>query len=113
MFPLVLQRTPAQIPLKCMKVLWNISDHLLVGITFVDHYYVSKRVQFTGRTYRKYNTDLFKACMRNADWGPYDECDSVNARWEFILHLLHRELDIMCPVKVFKVQQDRAPQITH
>ena len=91
---------------------WNLSDHLMVGITLIDHYFVNERISFEGRTYKKYNADLFKACIKNADWGPIDNCNDVNERWLFILGLFTEELDKMCPVRTFKVRKDRAPWIT-
>ena len=91
---------------------WNLSDHLMVGITLIDHYFVNEKVSFEGRTYKRYNADLFKACIRNADWGPIDNCENINERWQFILKMFTSELDIMCPVKIFKVVKDRAPWVT-
>ena len=30
---------------------WNLSDHLMVGITLIDHYFMNEKVSFVGRTY--------------------------------------------------------------
>ena len=91
---------------------WNISDHVLVGITLMDQYFVHERIQFEGRTYRKYDAEIFKVCIQNADWGPYDDCANVTQRWDFILKLLSKELDKMCPMKVFKVNKARSPWVS-
>ena len=97
---------------ECYTRNWNLSDHLMVGLKFVDHYFSPEKVSFSGRTYKKYDAELFKACLKNADWGPLDDCNNVNTRWEFILKLMSKILDDMCPVKEFRVRKERAPWIT-
>ena len=91
---------------------WNVSDHLMVCIKLLGNYVTYEKVTFIGRTYKKYDSELFKACLRGADWGPWDDCNDVNERWEFILSLLSKYLNEMCPLKTFKVRRDRAPWIS-
>ena len=75
--------------------------------------FVRIKCEFNGRSYRNYDKDIFQDRIRNADWTFLDTVTSPDDQWESWLNIVIREIEIMCPIKTFKIKQIKQPWITH
>ena len=50
--------------------------------------------------------------MREADWLEYDNSDTVTQKWDSLLDIVKRNIDEMCPLRLFKIKQEKKPWIS-
>ena len=90
----------------------NISDHQMILVTRKKIKVPKQKCSFTGRSYRNYNKDEFQNRIKNADWSDYDDKRNVEDKWQQLLKLVYGILDVMCPLKTFRINQVKEPWIT-
>ena len=90
----------------------NLSDHQLVLTTRKKIKIKKNKCTFTGRSYRNYNKNDFQNDIINADWASFDNDHTVTGKWKEMLGIILKSIDIMCPVKVFRVKQEKEQWIT-
>ena len=90
----------------------NISDHQMILLTRKKIKTIHKKCAFTGRSYRNYNKNEFQDTLRNADWENFDNSNDVSDKWEILIDLINTIIDKKCPVKSYKVKQQKEPWIT-
>ena len=91
----------------------NISDHLPILLTRKNIKIAKPKCTFTGRSYRIYNKDNFQRKIREADWLDFDNSDSVAKKWDCLIDIVKRIIDEMCPLKLFKIKQEKEPWISN
>ena len=67
---------------------------------------------FIGRSYRNYNKEIFQNEIANANWNDYNNEQTVKGKWEQFIHIISNKIDIYCPLKEFKIKQQKEPWIT-
>ena len=77
----------------------NISDHQMILLTRKKSKFLKQKCNFTGRSYRNYNKELFQDRIRNADWTFLNADNDIQDQWNTWLDIIKSELDIMCPLK--------------
>ena len=90
----------------------NISDHQMILLTRKKIKFHKQKCNFTGRSYRNYNKDIFQERIKQSDWTFLDDNIDVQIQWEKWLSIINNILDEMCPLKVFKIKQLKQPWIT-
>ena len=91
----------------------NLSDHLLI-LCSKQHIKIPKvKCNFIGRSYRNYDADVFKHNIIEANWENFDNNDTVTGKWEILEEIIRSNIDNMCPLKSFKIKQEKEPWITN
>ena len=90
----------------------NLSDHQMILITRKKTKFPKKKCTFTGRSYRKYNKNEFQNDIINADWTEYNNESTVEGKWNQFIQIIRNKIDSTCPVKEFKIKQQKEPWIT-
>ena len=85
----------------------NISDHLLVHCTRKQLKLSRVMCNFIGRSYRNYNAETFQRNIREANWEEYDNSRTVTGKWKILENIIRDNIDIMCPLKTFKIKQKK------
>ena len=85
----------------------NISDHLPILLTLKKIKTKKKKCTFIGRSYRHYNKDIFQQKLREADWTMFDNSNTVTQKWNCLLKIIRMHIDAMCPLKSFKIKQEK------
>ena len=91
----------------------NISDHLPILLTRKRVKKVKKKCNFIGRSYRRYNKLVFQQLIRDADWNAFDNSITATAKWNCLLQTIRENIDRMCPLKTFKIKQDKEPWLSN
>ena len=91
----------------------NLSDHLAVAVTRKKVTRPKGKVEFKGRSYRYYDREVFQDRLMTQNWDNYFEERDPNLLWEIMESIIMREVDLMCPMKSFKVSEKREPWITN
>ena len=71
-----------------------------------------KKCDFTGRSYRNYNKENFQVNLQNQSWEDFDNATSVTEKWKIILDKITLEIDRVCPLRNFKIKQEKEIWIT-
>ena len=90
----------------------NLSDHQLIIATRKKAKIIKKKCSFTGTSYRNYNKIVFQDDVTNADWLPFDNESTVAGKWKEMLNIIYNCINAMCPVKTFRVKQEKEQWIT-
>ena len=90
----------------------NLSDHQMILITQKKIKLPKKKCDFTGRSYRNYNKAEFQNLIKNANWDIYNNETTVRGKWNQRIKIINNIIDISCPVKTFKIKQQKEPRIT-
>ena len=91
----------------------NISDHQLIYIT---HRHITKektKLQFTGRSYYKYDKSRLLQALKNYNWVHFFNLRSASDAWEYFYNAVSDTLDTMCPVKTYNISKKKGPWITN
>ena len=91
----------------------NISDHQLIYIT---HRHITKektKLQFTGRSYYKYDKSRLLQALQNYNWVNFFNLRSASDAWEYFYNAVSDTLDTMCPVKTYNISKKKEPWITN
>ena len=90
----------------------NISDHQMIMLTRKQLKNFKKRCDFYGRSYRNDNKIDFQCRLQETQWDEFDMANNVSEKWNLLVHKISQELDTTCPIKKFKIQQEKEPWIT-
>ena len=91
----------------------NISDHLPILLTRKRIKSLERKCNFTGRSYRNYEKDMFQQLVIDANWNAFDTSTTVAKKWKCLLDIIRGNIDRMCPLKVFKIKQEKEPWISN
>ena len=91
----------------------NISDHLMVHCTRKQLKLPKTKCNFTGRSYRNYNREVFQQNIKDANWDDFDQSVNVTNKWDLFEIIIRESIDEMCPLKVFRIKQKKEPWITN
>ena len=89
----------------------NLSDHLLITCSRINVKKIKTKCQFIGRSYRNYDVDIFQHDMIAANWEIFDNCQTVTGKWEILEKIIRDKMYTMCPLKAFKIKQEKEPWI--
>ena len=90
----------------------NISDHQIILLTRKKAKFNKLKCDFIGRSYRNHNVALFQDRIKDSNWNFLDSADSLEKQWDNWLDIISKEINIMCPIKTFKIKQVKQPWIT-
>ena len=90
-----------------------ISGHLPILLTRKRAKSFKKKCTFIGRSYRRYNKNTFQQNVKTADWHAFNDSNTVTKKWECLLEIIKEHIDQMCPLKCFKIKQDKEPWISN
>ena len=92
--------------------LLNISDHLPVFMTVKQQVFGVETKTFRGRSYKNYNKPVFEERFRNLLWQNFDDSQDVEYCWDIFEKNIGLILDIMCPIREFKIRHKEEPWLT-
>ena len=88
----------------------NLSDHQMILITRKKLNVAKKKCTFEGRSYRNYSK--YQNIIPDSNWDKYENVNEINAKWDFLLNIFRSAIDNMCPLKSFKIKQEKELWIT-
>ena len=91
----------------------NISDHHMVYLTRRKKKLEKSKLTFLGRSYRKYSKDQFVQRLLDEDWNDFDSQEDVNIAWNIMYQVIRRNIDAMCPMKIFRISSSKSPWISN
>ena len=91
----------------------NLSDHLMILLTRKKAPNIKIKCEFIVRSYRNYNKMRFQENIRNENWDNYDSNPTVKGKWEEMESIIRNNIDAMCPLKKFKIKQEKEPWISN
>ena len=86
---------------------WNISDHMGIYLSRKKAKFENTKVNFEGRSYKNYVKEDFQWSLINDNWDQLYEIDDVDEAWNFMKNIINNNIDKMCPIKKFKVNEHR------
>ena len=98
----------------CSRTLdYNISDHLAVLVTRKKRVGEIGKVEFMGRSYRRYIKEDFQNNLSDSDWAPFYAMNDPDLMWEYMEGIVIKQANNMCPMKGCRVKAQREPWITN
>ena len=91
----------------------NLSDHLLIHCNRKKMKLPKTKCNFIGRSYRNYTIEEFQRTIRDANWEPFENSITVTEKWDVFENIIKDNIDRMCPLKHFKINQKKEPWITN
>ena len=88
----------------------NLSDHQMILITRKKLNVAKKICTFEGRSYRNYSKH--QNSIPDSNWDEYENVNEIDAKWDFLLNILKSAIENMCPLKTFKIKQEKELWIT-
>ena len=88
-----------------------VSDHLPVYICIKKSRNKPEFTKTKGRTYKNYDKPLLQNLLRIEDWVPFYQLTDPSELWDFIVSIIKKHLDVMCPLKYIRVRTDSPPWI--
>ena len=92
---------------------YNISDHLAVVVTRKKHKCARGNVDFSGRSYRRYDRETFQNNLAESDWAAFYDSNSPDKIWDIMERYIIQQANLQCPIKKFKVKAQREPWLTN
>ena len=90
-----------------------ISDHFPIFMCIKKKRNHAEYCKIKGRTYKKYDKTLLQNLILLEDWTYYYNLTNTAELWNFIMTLIQKHLDIMCPIKLIRIRKNSPPWITH
>ena len=90
----------------------NLSDHQMILLTRKKIKIIFKKSDFTGRSYRNYKKENFQLNFQNLSWFEFDNAQTVSEKWTILLDNIRKEIDKSCPLRNFKIKQEKEPWIS-
>ena len=84
-----------------------ISDHQPIYIVHKKGNDLRQSVKFEGRSYRNFSSDKFRVMLLESDWGGFYDLDDPDEAWDFVLKIITKALDALCPVRSFNIKSYR------
>ena len=91
----------------------NLSDHAMILCSKKQKKITKTKCNFVGRSYKNYNIDIFQQNIKDTNWDEFDESPSVTTKWEILEKMIRSNIDAMCPLKTYKIKQEKEPWITN
>ena len=92
---------------------FNISDHLGILVTRKRIATKAEKVNFRGRSYRNYRKETFQDRLVGTNWAPFYNCRDPNKMWKFMYKVISEEIEAMCPIKSFRVDEFKEVWMTN
>ena len=89
-----------------------ISDHYPVYICIKKERNRVEHMKIKGRTYRKYDKGIFQELLIHENWDVFYASTDPTQLWNFILDIIHKHINIMCPIKFINIRTNSPPWIT-
>ena len=89
-----------------------ISDHQPIYIIHKKGRDLRHSTEFTGRSYRNFSSEDFKAKLKELDWNDLYDMNDPEDAWVFISNNVTKVLDTICPVRTFKIKNYRPDWMT-
>ena len=67
------------------------------------------KIEFEGRSYRAYNPTLFQARLLSENWVSFDQEKNADTCWDIMYSKILKHIDFMCPIRKFRVTEERDP----
>ena len=90
----------------------HISDHQPIYAVHKKERDKRDKVQFRGRSYRNFNSEVFREKLRNARWEEFYDLGDPEEAWNFMLGRITLILDEMCPIQTFQIRNYRPDWMT-
>ena len=87
----------------------NISDHDLVFATKKKIKTKKVQIDFYGRSYRNYDREAFQQHLMEYNWNEYWQFDNPDDCWEYMVKVIEKYLDPVCPVRRRRVRNSGEP----
>ena len=84
-----------------------IRDHQPIYIVHKKGRDLRQSVEFEGRSYRNFKIEGFKDILLSSDWRGYYDLNDPGEAWDFILSIIIKAVDAMCPVRSFRIKNYR------
>ena len=91
----------------------NLSDHLLILYSRQNIKIKKTKCNFIGRSYRNYDVAAFQRNLVNANWEDFNNSQTTTGKWEIMEKIIRETIDPICPLKSFKIKQEKEPWITN
>ena len=69
--------------------------------------------QFTGRSYRLYDKQVFMDNLSARSWGSFYNADDPTQAWQEMLDIFMQEAEKMCPVRQYTIRNSKPPWLTN
>ena len=89
-----------------------ISDHQPIYVVHKKDRDKRESVQFTGRSYRNFDQEVFKDRLLQFDWNDLYYMTSPDEAWNRIASNITLVLDTMCPIRTFHIKNYRPDWMT-
>ena len=89
-----------------------VSDHQPIYVVKKKKRDNRPKVEFTGRSYRNFDKDLFKEELSKCDWSDFYKLADPETAWDLVLDRFLPILDKMCPIRKFMIKNYRPEWIT-
>ena len=74
---------------------------------------IVKEITIEGRSYKNYDKEIFQNNLSDKDWTEFFRTDDAHKAWDIMqIHILS-ELDVMCPLKSFRIRMSKDPCLTN
>ena len=91
----------------------SISDHLPIFLDRKKMQVLQNKVEFTGRSYLNYNTEIFTDELNARPWDKFDAETDPNVLWKIFHDNVYQTLDVLCPSKKFSIKKYKEPWVTN
>ena len=92
---------------------WNISDHRATLLNIKKAKTKFEKEEFRGRSYSKFDENIFKNLMRNIQWENHLVKDNPNETWNRVIKIVEECIDKMIPVKRFRFAKSKPEWISN
>ena len=89
-----------------------ISDHQPIYLVHKKMKDTRPTAQFRGRSYRNFDSEIFKTKLADADWTTFYGSSSTDKAWFIMQNIITTVLNQMCPMKTFHIKNYRPDWIT-
>ena len=90
----------------------NISDHEMIYTIRKKIEIKSDKCDFTGRSYRNYDTAEFIEILNQRDWNDFLGEENPNTLWRIFYNHVSETIDQLCPIRKFKIKKYKEPCVS-
>ena len=89
-----------------------ISDHYPIFICIKKKRNSTEFRKIKGRTYKNYDKEIFQTLITHENWNPFYVLTNPIDLWNYVLNVIRKHIDIMCPIKCIRIRTNSPPWIT-